>query len=703
MPVRSSVERPSATPPGVFTPSNPFALASTLLHQAPPFDRIADADYGPALAEGMRRQLTDMDRIAGDGEAPTFENTIIAMERSGELLTRVSRVFSAVTGANSNDTLRVVEKTVAPLLAAHHDAVHLHDALFQRVARVHERREASGLDAVQKYLIERYYRDFVRAGARLPDGDKTRLRALNREESELTNEFQSRLLAATTAGAIVVDDVTELEGLSEGDVSAAAEAARERNLEGRWVLPLHNTTQQPAQAMLARRAMRERIFRASTSRAEHGDGNDTRVLIARLAQLRGERAGLLGYRNHAEYVLDDQMARTPDAAIGLLTALVVAAAPKARAEAARMQAMIDAEGGGFALAAWDWQFYAERVRAADYAVDESQVRPYFELDRVLSDGVFYAATQLYGLDFRERTDLPVYHPDVRVFEVFDADGTSIALWYCDYFSRDNKNGGAWADTLVDGSGLLNTRPVVYNVANFSKPAPGRAALLTRDDVTTMFHEFGHSLHAMLTRAEFPRFSGTNVPTDFVELPSQFNEHWALYPSVLSHYAKHYLTGEPIPQSLVEDMKKASTFNQGFATTEIVAAALLDMAWHTLRADEGQPEVDAFEAKALARGQMDVREVPPRYRSSYFAHIWRGGYDANYYAYLWSEVLDAEAFAWFCENGGMTRANGQRFRELILSRGGTVDAAFMFRAFRGRDPDMRSLLAARGLESRASTP
>jgi peptidyl-dipeptidase Dcp len=699
----SSHESHPAANASAFTPSNPFAQASTLLHQAPPFDRIADGDYEPALYEGMRRQLAEIMQIASDGETPTFENTIIAMERSGDLLTRASRVFSAVTGANTNDTLRAIEKRMAPRLAAHRDAIHLNDALFRRVASVHDRRHALGLDTVQTYLVERYHRDFVRAGARLSARDKTRLRALNQEESELSNEFQNRLLAATAAGAIVFDDITQLAGLGKADVSAAAEAARERKLVGRWMIPLHNTTQQPVQASLERRAVREEIFRASTSRAEHGDENDTRDLIARLAQLRAKRAALLGFRNHAAYVLDDQMAGIPEAAIRLLTDLVPAATDKARSEAARLQAMINAEGDGFPLAAWDWQYYAERVRSADYALDETQLRPYLELDRVLNDGVFFTATQLYGLTFRERSDVPVYHTDVRVFEVFDEDETSIALWYCDYFSRDNKNGGAWADTFVDGSRLLNTKPVVYNVASFGKPAPGWPALLSRDDVTTMFHEFGHALHAMLTDVEFPRFSGTNVPTDFVELPSQFNEHWAFYPSVLSHYARHFRTGEPMPQALVEGITKATTFNQGFATTEIVAAALLDMAWHTLAPDEERLDVDAFERAALVRGHIDLRAVPPRYRSSFFAHIWRGGYDANYYAYLWSEVLDADTFAWFREHGGMTRANGQRFRDLILSKGGSGDASLMFRAFRGRDPDVGALLVARGLGSGERRP
>jgi peptidyl-dipeptidase Dcp len=679
-----------------FTADNPFASASTLLDQAPPFDRIHDADYQPALEEGMRRQLAEVAAIAADTAAPTFDNTIVTLERSGVLLTRVSRVFGAVTQANTDDTLQRVMTEEAPRLAAHFDAIHLNDTLFRRIASLYDRRADLGLDSVQQFLVERYYRDFVRAGALLSDSDKVRLRALNREESTLTTGFRNRLLAATKAGALVIDDSTQLDGLSEAGIAAAAAAAQQRGLDGDWVLPLQNTTQQPAQASLRNRAVRERLFQASITRAEHGDSNDTRAIVKRLAQLRAEHARLLGFPDYAAYVLDDEMARTPQAAIKLLTDLVPPATARARSEAAKMQALVDREHGGFTLAPWDWQYYAEQVRKADYALDEAQLKPYFELDRVLRDGVFFAAHQLYGLTFTERKDLPVYQPDVRVFEVFDADSTPLGLWYCDYFKRDNKGGGAWEDTFVDGNGLMGTKPVVYNVANFTKPAAGQPALLTPDDVTTMFHEFGHALHALLTHVEYPRLAGTNVPTDFVELPSQINEHWAFYPAVLAHYARDYRTGEPMPQTLADKIRKARTFNQGFATTEYVAAALLDMAWHTLPVGPEQPDVDAFETAALQRYHVDVPLIPPRYRTTYFAHIWSGGYAATYYAYIWSEVLDDDAFAWFTEHGGMTRANGQRFRDMILSRGGTSDAGAMYRAFRGRDPVIGPLLEERGL-------
>jgi peptidyl-dipeptidase Dcp len=679
-----------------FTADNPFASASTLLDQAPPFDRIHDADYQPALEEGMRRQLAEVAAIAADTVAPTFDNTIVALERSGVLLSRVSKVFGAVTQANTDDTLQRVQTEEAPRLAAHFDAIHLNDTLFRRIASLYDRRADLGLDSVQRFLVERYYRDFVRAGALLSDSDKVRLRALNREESTLTTGFRNRLLAATKAGALVIDDSTQLDGLSEAGIAAAAAAAQQRGLDGDWVLPLQNTTQQPAQASLRNRAVRERLFQASITRAEHGDSNDTRAIVKRLAQLRAEHARLLGFPDYAAYVLDDEMARTPQAAIKLLTDLVPPATARARSEAAKMQALVDREHGGFTLAPWDWQYYAEQVRKADYALDEAQLKPYFELDRVLRDGVFFAAHQLYGLTFTERKDLPVYQPDVRVFEVFDADSTPLGLWYCDYFKRDNKGGGAWEDTFVDGNGLMGTKPVVYNVANFTKPAAGQPALLTPDDVTTMFHEFGHALHALLTHVEYPRLAGTNVPTDFVELPSQINEHWAFYPAVLAHYARDYRTGEPMPQTLADKIRKARTFNQGFATTEYVAAALLDMAWHTLPVGPEQPDVDAFETAALQRYHVDVPLIPPRYRTTYFAHIWSGGYAATYYAYIWSEVLDDDAFAWFTEHGGMTRANGQRFRDMILSRGGTSDAGAMYRAFRGRDPVIGPLLEERGL-------
>ncbi len=678
-----------------FSNANPFASASPLLYQAPPFDKIHDSDYKPAMEEGMRQQLTEIDKIESNPEAATFENTIVAMERSGELLTRVASVFFSMTSANTNDDLQNTLSEEAPKLAAHSDAITLNPKLFERVKRIYDNRADIGLTSEQKYLVERYYMDFVRSGALLSEPNKERLRAINQETAKLETDFQIRLLAATKAGALVIDEKSELDGLSEGEIAAAAHAAHNRGFDGKWVLPLQNTTQQPSQVSLNNRSVRERLFQNSTLRTERGDSNDTRQIITRLTELRAEKAKLLGFPDFADYILENRMAKTPAAAIKLLTDIAPEAMSKAQSEAVKMQALVDKQNGGFEIQPWDWQHYAEKVRTAEYDLDESQIKPYFELNRVLEDGLFYAANKLYGLTFKERKDIPVYHPDVRVFEVFDADGKSMALWYCDYFKRDNKDGGAWSGGFVDASGLLHTSPVVYNVCNFTKPAPGQSALLTYDDVTTMFHEFGHALHGLLVRAEYPRLAG-NVPRDFVEVPSQFNEHWALYPEVLANYAKHYKTGEPMPAALVEKIRKAKTFNQGFETLEYVEASLLDMAWHTLPAGSQVTNVDSFETAALEKYNVYMPLVPPRYRSTYFAHIWEGGYSAGYYSYMWSEVIEDDAFQWFTENGGLTRANGQRFRDMILSRAGSEDSGDLYRAFRGHDPDVQALLEDRGL-------
>jgi peptidyl-dipeptidase Dcp len=677
--------------------TNPFAAVSTLPFQAPDFSRIHDADYEPAINAGMAKNIAEIDAIASQTAAPTFENTIVAMERSGDLLTRVSKVFFAITSANTNDTLQSIQERVAPKLAAHSDAIYLNDKLFARVKSIYDRRDALGLTPEQKSLVELYNRNFVRAGANLSESDKTKLRALNQEESKLTTDFQNKLLAATKAGALVIDDVKQLEGMSEGQIAAAADAAKQRGLTGKWVISLQNTTQHPAQTSLKNRATREKLFMASTMRAERGDSNDTRGIVKRLAQLRADKAKILGFPNYSAYALDNQMARTGANAEKLLTDLAPAAVKKARFEAAQQQALIDKQGGGFKLAPWDWQYYSEQVRKEKYALDESETKQYLELDRVLKDGVFYAANQLYGLTFKERKDLPVYHPDVRVFDVFDADGKPLALFYADYFKRDEKGGGAWMDTFVDQNAITGTKPVVFNVANFSKPAAGQPALLSFDDVTTMFHEFGHALHGMLSNANYPSVSGTATPRDFVEFPSQFNEHWALEPKVFANYAKHYKTGALMPQTLVDKIRKAGTFNQGFETTEYLEASLLDLAWHTLPPGSPQQDVDAFEAAALKRYNVSMTEIPPRYRTTYFSHIWAGGYASSYYAYLWSEVLDHDAYAWFVENGGMTRANGQKFREAILSRGSTMNVADLYRAFRGREPDVKYLIKERGLD------
>jgi peptidyl-dipeptidase Dcp len=679
------------------SPSNPFYAASTLPFQVPPFDKIKNSDYQPAIEAGMKQQLAEVDAIANQSAAPTFDNTIIPMERSGTLLARAAKTFNAITSANTDSILQGIQEVVSPKLAAHNDAIYLNAKLFQRVKSIYDRRDALGLNPEQKFLVEQYHRNFIRAGAQLSEADKTKLRALNQEEATLSTDFSNKLLAATKAGALVLDNVAQLDGLSEGEIATAAEAAKSRGLTGKWVIPLQNTTQHPAQASLKNRDVRQRLFIASTQRASHSDSNDTRGIIQRLATLRGDKAKLLGYPTYGDYALDNQMAKSPASALKLLTDLAPAAVARARSEAALMQGLIDRQKGGFKLAPWDWQFYAEQVRKEQYDLDENQLKPYFELDRVLRDGVFFAATKLYGITFRERKDLPVYHPDVRVFDVIDADGKQLSIFYADYFKRDNKGGGAWMDTFVDQSGLMGTKPVVFNVANFTKPAPGQPALLTFSDVTTMFHEFGHALHGMFSNSQYPTLSGTNVPRDFVEFPSQFNEHWALDPMIFANYAKHYQTGQPMPTALIDKVKKARTFNQGFATTEYLEASLLDIAWHALPPGSPPQNVDAFETSALKRFNVEMYEVPPRYRTPYFAHIWGGGYSSSYYAYLWSEVLDHDAYYWFVENGGLTRANGQRFRDMILSRGGTQEAATLYRAFRGRDPSVEPLIAERGLK------
>lgn len=676
---------------------NALMTASTLPFQAPPFDRLKDADYQPAIEEGMKQHLAEIRAIADNPEAPTFENTIEAMERSGELLTRSANVFFMLTGANTNETLQGVEEALAPKLAEHGDAIYLDPALFARVKTLFDQRDTLGLDAEQRTVLEHTHDGFVRAGALLNDADKAELRALNSESSTLSTAFGNKLLAASNAGGVFVTDVAELDGLDEGAIAAAADAAKAAGKDGQWLLTLQNTTQQPVLASLKNRSLRERVLAASTGRAEKGDTNDTRATIQRLAEIRARQAQLLGFPNYAAYSIADQMAKTPEAALKLLTDTVPAATARARAELAKIQGVVDAQNGGFTAGAADWDFYAEQVRKAEFDLDEAQIKPYFELDRVLKDGVFFAANQLYGITATERTDIPVYHPDVRVFDIKDEDGTQIALFYLDPFKRDSKQGGAWMGNFVEQNGLTGTIPVVYNVENFTKPAAGQPALLSFDDVTTLFHEFGHALHGFFSKTKYPSVAGTNTPRDFVEFPSQFNEHWALDPKVFANYAKHHQTGEAMPQALVDKIVTARTFNQGYATTEYLSAALLDLAWHTLPAGEAKQDVDAFEKQALEMYKVDLGAVPPRYRTSYFSHIWGGGYAAGYYAYFGAEVLDHDAFQWFRENGGLTRENGQIFRDKILSIGHSRDLAVAYREFRGKEPSVEPLLEHRGLK------
>jgi peptidyl-dipeptidase Dcp len=688
-------------------PANPLLTPSALPFGATPFDTIKDTDFSPAFEAGMREQIAEVEAIANNSSPPTFENTLAALERSGQTLTRVQLVFNALSGANTDDALQKLEEEVAPRLSQHQDAIMLNAKLFARIESLYQARDRTTLDAESRRLLEYQYQQFVMAGAKLSDADKAALKSLNEQDAALSAKFQNQLLAAAKDAALVVSDKAELDGLSPAEVDAAAAAAKDRHLDGKWVITIVNTTQQPILASLARRTTRERLFKAGWTRAERGDANDTRATIAKLAELRADKAKLLGEPDFAAWRLQDQMAKTPDQVQQFVGNLVGPATARAKAEAADIQALIDRQHGGFTLEPWDWDHYAEQVRKARYALDTNQVKPYFELNRVLQDGVFYAANQLYGLTFKERHDLPVYQSDVRVFEVFDKDGSHLGLFYCDYFTRDNKNGGAWMDILAVQSKLLGRQPVVYNVANFAKPAPGQPALISFDDVTTMFHEFGHALHGLFASQQYPTLSGTAVARDFVEFPSQFNEHWALDPKVFAHYAVHHTTGQPMPQDLVDKIKKSQKFNQGYALTEILAAADLDLAWHmttpaaahALVADaakSGLDAVDQFEARALASAHLDLPPVPSRYRSSYFLHIWANGYFAGYYAYLWTEMLDDDAFSWFTEHGGLSRANGQRFRDLILSRGNTEDYRAMFRAFRGRDPIIEPMLEQRGL-------
>lgn len=679
------------------TVSNPFYEQSTLPFQTVPFDKIKDSDYGPAFEKGMKEHLEEVENIANSAEAPTFENTLIALEKSGRLLTRVSLAFEVVTGANTNPDLQSLQEKMAPKLAAHNDAIKLNTLLFQRIETLYNSKNNLDLDAESLRLVEYYYDSFVLAGAKLSEDKKAQLKELNEEEASLSAKFNNQLLDGTKNAAWVVSDKAQLEGLSEGDIEAAAGAAKENKMEGKWYFPLQNTTQQPELMSLKNREARAQLFDASWTRTERNDKNDTRKTIARIAQIRAEQANLLGYKNFAAWNLQDQMARTPEAVDAFFNQLVPAATAKARAEAKDIQALIDKQNGGFSLEPWDWNFYAEQVRKAKFDLDESEVKPYFELNSVLENGVFYAANKLYGISFTERKDLPVYHPDVRVFNVLEENGDTIGLFYCDFFKRDNKNGGAWMSNMVEQSKLLGTKPVIYNVCNYTKPAAGQPALISFDDVITTFHEFGHALHGFFADQTYPSLSGTNVARDFVEFPSQFNENWALYPEVLKNYAKHFKTGETIPDALVDKIKKAGTFNQGYELTELLAAADLDLEWHKLKADAPLQDVDKFETEALIKTNLNLKEVPTRYRSSYFLHIWANGYQAGYYAYLWTEMLDHDAYRWFEENGGMSRANGQRFRDMVLSRGNTLDLDKMYEAFRGKKPEIEPMLKSRGLK------
>ncbi len=677
---------------------NPFFAESPLPYQLPPFDRVDDAHYQPAFERGMADQIAEIETIAGSSDSPTFENTIVALERSGQLLNRVAATFFALSSADTNDAINAIRNEMAPRLAAHTDRMLLDAGLFARVEALYEQRAELDLDDESRRLVEEYYVDFVRAGARLSDAEKERMQEINARLAALSSRFTQNVLDEVNASAVVVESRDELAGLSEGQVAAAVAAAEARDLEGRYVIPLLNTSGQPALTSLEDRVLRERIARTSLARGSQGGEYDNRGVITEMARLRAERAAMLGYPNHAAYILERQTARTVGAVNERLASLAPPAVANAEREAADLQAMAAAEGADIELAAWDWSYYTEKVRAERYAFDASQLRPYFEMDNVLENGVFFAANRLYGLTFEERPELPVYHPDVRVWEVFDADGEPLGLFIGDFYARPSKRGGAWMNAYVSQSQLLGTSPVVGNHLNVPKPPDGEPTLLTFDEVTTMFHEFGHALHGFFSDVRYPYFAGTSVPRDFVEYPSQVNEMWATWPEVLRNYAVHHETGEPMPADLLDRVLATQQFNQGFATTEYLAASLLDMAWHQLTADEvpDAAGVEAFEAAALEAAGVALDTVPPRYRSTYFSHIWSSGYSAGYYSYIWSEVLDADSVEWFKENGGLRRENGDHFRSTLLSRGGSVEALDLFRAFRGAEPDIGPLLVRRGL-------
>ncbi len=688
----------AAAPASLLPARNPFAQESKLPFHYPQFDQIKNEDYAPAFAEGMRQNAAEIDGIANNHKPATFDNTIVALEKSGQLLARVSSVFYNLSGANTNDSFKALERELGPKLAAHNDTIRLNPKLYARIKSLYDKRDQLHLDAESKYLLERYNTDFVRAGAKLSDADKEKLKVMNGELAKLSTSFAQNVLEEANASALIVDSREELAGMSDKAIDAAAATAKARGLEGKFAIPVVNTTGQASLAVLSKRAVRERLMAASLARGSHGGLYDNTQIVLQLAQLRADKAALLGYPSFAAYALEDQTAHDPQAVNKMLAEFARPAVANAKKEGAEIQQVIDRENGGFQLAAQDWSFYSDKVRAERFNFDQSQLRPYFELNNVLMNGVFYAANKVYGLSFKERKDLPVYDPDVRVFDVFDADGKQLAIFIGDYYARANKRGGAWMNAYVSQNSLLGTQPVVANHLNIPKPNAGEPTLLTYDELRTMFHEFGHALHGMFSNVKYPRFAGTRVPRDFVEFPSQVNEMWSVWPEVLANYAKHYQSGAPMPQELLDKVQASKKFNEGFRTTEYLAASILDQKWHQLGVSQMPSDVVAFETASLKEAGVDYAPVPPRYRSSYFSHVFSGGYSAGYYGYLWSEKLDADTVEWFKENGGMLRKNGDYFRKMLLSKGGTMDAMQMYRAFRGRDAQIAPLLERRGLSA-----
>ncbi|MCH8493827.1 MAG: M3 family metallopeptidase [Idiomarina sp.] len=694
-PTQTSETAPAAES-ATMAAENPFFQASSLQYQAPDFRLISDEHFLPAFERGMAEQLAEIEAIANNPEAPTFENTLVAMERSGELLSRVSRVFSNLTGTDSNEKRREIQSELAPKAAAHSDNINLNTDLFARIETIYNDRENLGLNDEQKRLVEVYYQRFVRAGAQLTDSQKEQIRALNEEHSRLTNQFAQNLLAETRNIAVVVDTVEELDGLSRSQIQAAANAAADRGYEGKYLLSITNTTRQPILTSLNNREVRQRVWEASANRAQSGD-YDNRPISARLAQIRAERAALLGYDSWADYNVEPQMAQTPEAVFELFGTMLPTVIANVEAEQAAIQEMIERRGGDYEVQPWDWEYYAEFVRQELYDIDEAEVREYFEFNRVLHDGVFYQMNRFYGITFEPRPDLPTYHEDVEVYEVFDADGTSLAIFYADYFAREGKRGGAWMSSFVGQSHLLGTKPVVVNVMNIPKAPEGEPTLVSYDHVTTIFHELGHGIHGMFSDVTYPTLAGTAVSRDFVEFPSTFEEDWAAHPEVIANYAKHYETGEPIPEELLERIIQSRSFNQGFDTLEYISASLLDMEWHSLTADDELQDVNEFEAAALAKYGVDLPAVPPRYKTTFFSHSMGGGYSASYYAYMWSEILAADAFAYVQSQGGLTRENGNHYRRNILEVGNTRPTMESYIQFRGQEPTTDALLIRRGLQ------
>lgn len=680
--------------------ANPLLAPRSLPYGVPDYRLIRPEHYLPAFEAAFAEQRAEVDAIIGQPAPPTFENTLVALERSGETLTGVAHAFYTVSSADATDEIQAIDESLAPLYSAHADAIQLNAALFARIAAVYDARDDLGLTGEDRYLVERRYREMAHAGAGASDAEKDRLTALNQRLSTLTSTFEKNLLADTNNLAVVFDTAAELDGLTDGELAALAQNATDRGLDGKFVVTLTLFTGHPFLSSLTNRESRRRLMEASRARGIRGNANDNRGVLKEIAKLRAERAEVLGYASHAAYITSDETAGSPDAVQALLRGLAVPAAANARAEQAALQQIIDAEPEPFALEPYDWAFYTERVRAATYDLDQAALRPWFEANRVLTDGVFFAATSLYGITFTERADIPAYHPDVRVFEIHNEDGSPLGLFLLDLYTRDTKRGGAWMNSLVDQSALRGTLPVVVNNLNVPNPGPGRPTLLTLDEVTTMFHEFGHALHGLFSHVTYPHFSGTAVFRDFVEFPSQVNEMWITWPEVLSHYARHVETGEPLPQDVLAKLVASESFNQGFATSEYLAASWIDQAWHSLSAEAAADDIDvaAFEAAALADIGLAYPLVPSRYASTYFAHVFSGGYSAGYYSYIWSEVLDADTVQWFSENGGLARSTGERFRERLLSVGGSKDPLEAYRDFRGRDADIAPLLARRGLDA-----